>query len=105
MALILQSLEGFEWDDGNFNKNWHLHRVTDLESEEVFLNMPLIVFRDPHRNADEDRFFALGRTDADRHLFVAFTIRRAAVRVVSARDMTRSEDRKYAEKAKRHTEF
>lgn len=103
MALILENCEGFEWDDGNSNKNWHLHRVLDGECEEAFFNLPLIVAADKRRKSDEPRFFALGRTDSDRRLFIAFTIRAKLIRVISAREMTRSEERKYEEKAKRDT--
>lgn len=101
MALILENCKGFEWDDGNSNKNWHLHRVSDGECEELFFNLPLIVALDKWRKRHETRFFALGRTDSDRHLFVAFTVRANLIRVISARRMTRNEERKYAEKAKR----
>jgi predicted DNA binding CopG/RHH family protein len=45
---------------------------------------------------DEDRYYALGRTSADRRLFVAFTMRGTLVRVISARDMSRTERRAYA---------
>lgn len=39
----------------------------------------------------EARYYALGRTDQDRLLFVAFTVRRSLIRVISAREMTRRE--------------
>ncbi len=39
---------------------------------------------------------ALGRTEANRLLFISFTIRGHLVRVISARDMTRRESRTYA---------
>jgi uncharacterized DUF497 family protein len=103
MASILESCEGFEWDDGNSGKNWHLHRVTDGECEEIFFNLPLIV--DRGRVGAEARFFALGRADSGRRLFVAFTIRDRLIRVISAREMTKSEERKYAEKAKRDSDI
>ena len=99
--MILENCEGFEWDDGNSNKNWHLHRVTDGECEEIFFNLPLIVMLDKLRKSKEQRYYALGRTDTDRHIYVAFTIRAKMLRVVSARDMTRSEEIKYEEKVKR----
>lgn len=101
MALILEKFEGFEWDDGNSNKNWHLHRVTDGECEEIFFNRPIIIKFDKLRKSKEQRFYALERTDVDRYIYVAFTIRARLLRVVSARNMTRSEERKYEEKAKR----
>ncbi len=92
MASILENCDGFEWDGGNSGKNWHRHRVTDSECEDVFFNLPLIVAPDVKRGNDEQRYFALGRTDADRRIFIAFTIRAAKVRVISAREMTKSEE-------------
>ncbi|MEI7435312.1 MAG: BrnT family toxin [bacterium] len=43
----------------------------------------------------EQRFYALGRTDERRELFVAFMLRSRRLRVVSARDMSRKERRVY----------
>ncbi len=104
MAGILDNCEGFDWDDGNSGKNWHRHRVTDGECEEIFFNVPLIVAADLNSN-DEKRFFALGRTEDDRRVFVAFTIRDRLIRVISARDTTASERRKYEEKRKRDSKI
>ena len=101
MKADIENCEGFEWDEGNSNKNWHLHSVTDGECEDVFFNVPLIVASDKQHSKVESRFFALGRTDSNRRLFVAFTVRNNLIRVISARDMTKSEERKYAEKIKR----
>ncbi len=87
----------FEWDDGNSEKNWIRHRVSRQESEQVFFNQPLII-EDDHLHSDtEFRFYALGRTDADRLLFVVYTLRgdEPRVRVISARGMTPHERREY----------
>lgn len=105
MAGTISDCKGFEWDEGNSNKNWHLHRVSDAECEEIFFNRPLIIAADPRHSEVEPRSFALGRTETDRWLFVAFTIRAAVIRVISARDMTRNEKRKYREKIKRSADF
>ena len=86
---------GFEWDEGNAQKNWIRHRVTRLECEQVFFNQPLIVARAEGRSPDELRFYALGQTDAGRELFLVFTLRGDLVRVISARDMSRKERRVY----------
>ncbi|MFN0120616.1 MAG: BrnT family toxin [Blastocatellia bacterium] len=75
--------------------------VTDGECEDVFFNLPLLIATDKKHSASESRWFALGRTDADRLLFIAFTIRNNLIRVISARDMTKREERVYAEKIKR----
>lgn len=105
MKDIISKCEGFEWDEGNPNKNWHLHRVTDAECEDVFFNLSLIVAADAKHSKRERRFFALGRTENNRRLFIAFAIKENLICVISARDMTKSEQRKYAEKIKRDTDF
>ena len=101
MKATIENCEGFDWDEGNSNKNWHRHEVTDGECEDVFFNLPLMVASDKKHSANESRLFALGRTDAERWLFIAFTIRDNLIRVISARDMTKREERIYAEKIKR----
>ena len=105
MKTAIEDCEGFEWDEANSNKNWHLHGVTDGECEDVFFNLPLIIASDKTHSKTETRFFALGRTDASRRLFIAFTVRNKLIRVISARDMTQNEKRKYAEKLKRDAGF
>jgi len=86
---------GFEWDGGSTGKNWEKHAVADFECEEVFFNQPLVVRHDPKHSHREARYYTLGRTDRDRLLFVAFTVRRSLIRVISAREMTRRERRIY----------
>ncbi len=95
---------GFEWDEGNAQKNWIRHRVTRLECEQVFFNQPLIVARGEGRAPDELRFYALGQTDAGRELFLVFTLRGDLVRVISARDMSRKERRVYRDAKEKQAE-
>ncbi len=101
----IYNCDGFDWDDGNSEKNWILHQVTDGECEQVFFNLPLIAASDTKHSQYEPRFFVLGRTDADRWLFIAAVIRDYRIRVISARDMNEREAKKYAEKIKRYAEF
>jgi len=103
MATILESFEGFEWDEGNSNKNWHGHRITDAECEQVFFNSPLITGVDKSHSQRERRFQALGRAESGRRLFVAFTIRRSLIRIISAREMNKREERRYEEEIKRNS--
>ena len=91
----LRECTGFDWDEGNATKNWDRHDVDQIECEQVFFNRPLIVRRDRVHSALEARYFALGSSDLDRLLFIAFTIRGTKVRVISARDMTDREQEKY----------
>ena len=86
---------GFEWDEGNSEKNWIKHHVTMSECEQVFFNQPLILAGNEERSQSEQRYYALGQTDAGRRLFIVFIVRGELVRVVSARDMSRRERRVY----------
>jgi uncharacterized DUF497 family protein len=91
----LTQITGFEWDEGNQSKNWDLHRVEWWEAEEIFFGRPLLISPDPQHSTSEERYYALGRTQVDRLLFVVFTLRNAKIRVVSARDMSKKERRIY----------
>jgi len=91
----LAQCTGFDWDEGNLDKNWEKHRVAFWEAEEVFFNQPLVVAFDPGHSGLEDRYYCLGRADAGRLLFVVFTLRGSLIRVISARDMNRKERRIY----------
>ncbi len=91
----LEKCVGFDWDSGKKGKNWEKHRVSDGGCEEILFNQPLVAGRDVEHTRYENRYYALGRTDGERLLFVAFTVRNARIRVISARDMTRREIRKY----------
>jgi uncharacterized DUF497 family protein len=92
----LEACTGFEWDEGNTIKNWERHRVAPEEAEDIFFNEPLIVRGDVRHSKSEKRYYALGRTDEGRRLFVAFTLRGTLLRVVSVRDMNRKERSAYA---------
>lgn len=94
-------ITGFEWDEGNREKIWAKHRVSNPECEEVFFNAPLVARPDSAHSADEDRFFALGVTDGGRPLFVAFTIRGDRIRMITARDMTDKELEVYRDRLKK----
>src|SRR5574337_428238 len=93
---VIAKCVGFEWDAGNLAKSWEKHEVSGSECEQVFFNHPLVAARDEKHSGEEDRYFALGHTDAGRLLFVVFTIRKDLIRVISARDMNRKERKVYA---------
>jgi hypothetical protein len=92
---ILFGCTEFQWDEGNEQKNYLKHGVTQVECEQVFFNAPLLVADDEAHSRDEVRYYALGQTDASRLLFVVFTVRGDALRVISARDMSGKEKRSY----------
>ena len=101
MKEIFDKCEGFQWDPGNSNKNLIKHSVTNPECEQVFFNQPVIVVDDTKHSEKENRQFLLGRTDQDRLLFIAFTIRQELIRVISARDMNKIEREIYNEEIKK----
>ena len=90
---------GFQWDDGNARKNVDRHGVSQSEAEQIFANEPLLVIYDASHSQREQRFNALGRTSTGRLLHLTFTLREGntAIRVISARDMSRKERNRYAQ--------
>lgn len=93
--ISLNSIEGFDWDAGNERKSQDKHGVSKLEAEEVFFNVPILLLNDEKHSAKEPRFHALGKTDAARLLHITFTIRANKLRVISARDMHKKEEKVY----------
>ncbi len=95
----LKGCTGFDWDDGNLEKNWELHRVPFWEAEEIFFNEPLVM-ADKEHSKKESRYLSLWQADSGRRLFISFPVRRSLIRVISARDMTRTEVRTYEQSKK-----
>ena len=87
VELIIQ----FEWNHGNLHKSWKKHDVSCEEAEQLFTNSPLIIADDAGHSKTEKRFLALGKTDGDRKLLVAFTLRKHSVRIISTRPMNKRE--------------
>ena len=92
---------GFEWDEGNARKSEESHGVSQAEAEQVFAREPLLIVPDVQHSQSEQRYNALGRTELGRLLHITFTLRHndTAIRVISARDMSRRERNRYAQEA------
>ncbi|EFI35849.1 protein of unknown function DUF497 [Desulfonatronospira thiodismutans ASO3-1] len=99
MYYMLEKVTGFDWDEGNFDKNLIKHDVQNWECEQVFFNKPLIILDDHRHSLVEKRLAAFGKTDGGRLLTMIFTIRKSLIRVISARDMNKKERIYYHEKA------
>lgn len=83
----------FDWDDGNLD---HItrHGVSAEEAEEALLDprrRGMTVYSAP----DEQRQGAIGATEDRRILAIVFTIRSGKARVITARDATPTERRRY----------
>ena len=91
----LKDCVGFQWDEGNSEKNWISHQVRKSECEQIFFNQPLILGNDLKHSTFEQRYYALGQTDDGRKLFIVCTIRENRIRIISARDMSKKEREVY----------
>ena len=88
---------GFEWDEGNSQKNHKKHGVTQGEAEELFFNDPLLIVEDSKHSLQESRFLALGKSNSGILLTAIFTLRskQTLIRVISIRPMSKRERKHY----------
>lgn len=87
---LIKMCTGFDWDEGNKNKNLIKHRVEGVESEQVFTDDP-VFFEDEVHSGKENRWGVVGTAENGRRLTIFFTIRQRKIRVISARDQNKSE--------------
>ena len=97
MNLIPKPIK-FNWDQGNFNKNLKKHKITNEESEQVFLNPPTTIIEDTKHSSQKPRFVAIGQTDSSKLLTIIFTIRDKKIRIISARKSNKKERSLYEKK-------
>ena len=89
----------FDWGEGNRAKA-QKHGLSLGEIEQAMRNGPRVA-PDMAHSVAEQRYIAIGRTDAGRHVFVAFCLRGGRVRPISARYMHAREIARHAETARR----
>jgi len=98
-----QAITSFEWDAGNEAK-CQKHGVSIAALESAFYRT-MSIFPDPNHSLGEERFIGIGKTDEERNVFVAFTLRyrdgETFIRPISARYMHKKEV-EYYEKATTH---
>jgi uncharacterized DUF497 family protein len=87
----------FRWDPRKAAANVRKHGVTFEEAATVFGDPLSITIADPDHSGDEQRFLVLGLSTRRRLLVVAHSERGDAVRISSARRVTRRERRTYEE--------
>jgi uncharacterized protein len=86
----------FEWDPQKAESNRTKHGVSFEEAMTVFGDPLGRLVDDPEHSQDEERFVLFGRSGAGRLLAVMHTERGAALRIISAREMTPKERKQYA---------
>ena len=85
----------FEWDEAKAVLNQAKHRVTFQEAATVFGDPLSMVFDDPDHSHDEQRALLIGMSEEHRVLIIAFTESNESIRIISARETSRSERETY----------
>ncbi len=86
-----------EWDKSKAAKNLRKHRVAFEEAATVFADPVFITVVDDEHSLDEERYITMGVSGQRRLLVVAHTDRNDRIRIISAREATKKEERFYAE--------
>jgi uncharacterized DUF497 family protein len=87
----------FEWDEEKAAANLAKHSVTFEEAETIFDDPLYVDFYDPDHSQDEHRYIMIGLSNQGRLLLASYTERNDTVRLISAREMTRTERESYEE--------
>jgi uncharacterized DUF497 family protein len=87
----------FEWNRDKAASNLLKHGVSFTEAQTVFSDPLYIDFYDPDRSENEDRYIIIGASNQRRVLIVAYTERESAIRIISAREVTKTERKVYEE--------
>jgi uncharacterized DUF497 family protein len=85
----------YERDERKASANLSKHGVAFEEAKTVF-NDPLYVdFYDPDHSYGEHRYIIVGKSQQGRLLLVSYTERGDVIRLISAREATRAEQKAY----------
>jgi len=87
----------FQWDAQKQEANLRKHKVSFEEASTAFNDEHAIQFFDPDHSDEEDRFILLGMSFKLRNLVVCHCFRKeeTAIRLISARKATSSEEQEY----------
>ena len=87
----------FEWDPRKAETNLRKHGVSFAEAGTVFGDGLAITVSDPDHSASEDRYITIGWSDRRRLLIISHTDRKDKIRIISARELTKTERKEYEE--------
>lgn len=94
----------FQWDVAKAIRNFAKHGVSFSEAATLFFDPEIMLTSDEKHSVKEERLIALGRSQSNRVLFVAFTYRRSGsyekeiYRIISARSANKDEKQVYLQK-------
>ncbi len=87
----------FEWSENKAAGNLSKHGVSFEEAKTVFDDPLYVDFYDPDHSEDEERYLIVGESNRGRLLIVSYTERGDSIRLISARELTRTERSAYEE--------
>lgn len=87
----------FDWDKKKAAENFVKHSVSFEEAETVFDDPLYVDFYDPDHSLGEHRFIIIGESAQGRLLMVSYTERGDLIRLISSRELTPTERKKYEE--------
>ena len=87
----------FEWKTEKAKANLKNHKISFDEAKTVFDDPLFVIFADPDHSFEENRFIIMGESNQNRLLVVSYTERPPKTRLISAREATRPERKKYEE--------
>ncbi len=87
----------FDWDKKKAAENFVKHGVSFEEAETVFDDPLYVDFYDPDHSLGEHRFIIMGESAQGRLLMVSYTERGDHIRLISSRELTPAERKKYEE--------
>jgi hypothetical protein len=85
----------FEWDDNKARLNLKNHAVSFDEAQTAFIDQLACIFADEAHSINEEREIIIGHSLYNRLLLVCFTERGNAIRIISARKVTKKEREDY----------
>jgi uncharacterized protein len=87
----------FDWDENKAVSNRSKHGVSFEEAKTVFDDPLYVDFYDPAHSDEEDRYLIVGESSQRRLLIASYTERGNLIRLISAREVTRTERKVYEE--------
>lgn len=85
----------FDWDKNKAERNLSKHEVSIEEAKTIFDDYLYVDFYDPDHSEDEDRYLLVGQSNRGRLLIVSYTERGNLIRLISAREVTKTERETY----------
>ncbi len=87
----------FEWDSRKAELNLRKHGISFNEAQTVFSDDLNATVYDTDHSKDEDRYITIGWSNRHKLLIVSYTERDNHIRIISARELTKAEQKYYEE--------